>query len=387
MLTRRTALQLTAAALAAPRTLLAAPKPDWSAGIMATTMHRTPDAKDLGGWGYAISLYLYGQYLFFKRTGDKKYLDYIQRWVDAHVSDAGVIDRKIDALDYMLPGNLLLILHKETGAAKYKTAADSIRARFDTYPRTAGGGFWHALSRQHQLWLDGMFMSMPFLVRYGAQYNDLSYACDEAAKQLLIYASHLNDTTTGLMFHAYDESGAQPWADPTTHHSAYFWCRAIGWFGMAIIEVLELMPHTHSQRPKLLAQLRQLAAAYKKYQDPTSGLWFQIVDKGSLAANWLETSSSCMFVYTLDRAIERGYIPHSYSSVVRHGHAGVLAKLDRDPDPENDQAGFAHIHDICEGTNVSGLDYYLNRKRNTDDFHGLGAFLIMNEQLTRRHLA
>ena len=91
-----------------------------------------------------------------------------------------------------------------------------------------------------------------------------------------------------------------------------------------------------------------------------------------------------MFVYTLDRAIERGYIPKheasSYASVVRKGHAGVVTKLDRDSD------GFAHIHDICEGTNVSDLDYYLNRKRNTDDFHGLGAFLIMNEQLTRRHL-
>src|SRR5580698_4179474 len=219
---------------------------DWSAGVIATTMHRKPTAKDLGGWGYAVSLYLYGQYLFYLRTRDKQHLDCIQGWVDSHVSLDGVIDKKIDALDYMLPGNLLLILFKETGQQRYKTAAESIRKRLDTYPRTEDGGFWHATSRQHQLWLDGMFMSIPFLVRYGAAFGEKKYTCDEAANQLLIYARLLNDPATGLMFHAYDESGKQPWADPVTHHSAIFWCRAIGWFGMALIEVLELLPHDHS---------------------------------------------------------------------------------------------------------------------------------------------
>src|SRR5665213_748203 len=120
-ITRRQALQLTAAATLAARNSLFAQPPapaapnsasDWSAGVIATTMHRKPDAKDLGGWGYAVSLYLYGQYLYYKRTGDKQHLAYIQRWVDSHVSDDGVIDRKIDALDFMLPGNLLLVLYK-----------------------------------------------------------------------------------------------------------------------------------------------------------------------------------------------------------------------------------------------------------------------------------
>src|SRR5580698_8964473 len=124
---------------------------DWSAGVIATTMHRKPAPKDLGGWGYAVSLYLYGQYLYYLRTKDRRHLEYVQGWVDSHVSDDGVLDRKnLDALDYMLPGNLLLVLHKETGQQKYKTAADAIRKRFDTYPRTADGGFWHATSRQHQ---------------------------------------------------------------------------------------------------------------------------------------------------------------------------------------------------------------------------------------------
>jgi unsaturated rhamnogalacturonyl hydrolase len=352
---------------------------DWSEGVIATTMGRTPAAPDLGSWGYAISLYLYGQYLVYKRTGARRYFTYMQQWVDSHVSGNGVIDSNIDALDYMLPGNLLLVLYKETGEPKYKTAAESIRIRLNSYPRTQDGGFWHALSRQHQLWLDGMFMSMPFLVRYGSAFNDERYACDEAVKQLLIYARHLNDPASGLMYHAYDESGAQPWAQPTTHHSSFFWCRAIGWYGMALIEVLEVLPHDHSRRNELIGLVRQLAGSYKTYQDNATGLWYQVVDKGAVSGNWLETSSSCMYVYTLDRAMDRGYISRRYASVARKGYHGVISKVFVGSD------GSAHITNICEGTNVGDLDYYLARGRETDDFHGLGAFLIMNEQVRGKY--
>lgn len=355
----------------------AAPSGDWSEAVIASTMHRTPNPADLGKWGYAISLYLYGQYLVYKRTGNKKYLDYIKDWVDSHVNDAGEIDRKITALDYMLPGNLLIVLYKETGQQKYRTAADTIRHTFDTYPRTADGGFWHALSRQHQLWLDGMYMSMPFLVRYGQAFNDEKYACGEAVKQLLIYAKHLNDPPSGLMYHAYDESGQQPWAQPVTHHSSFFWCRAIGWYGMALIEVLEVLPHNHAQRNDLIKLVRQLAAAYEKYQDPETGRWYEVVDKATTPGNWLETSSSSMYTYTLSRAIERGYIGKHYAGVMQKGYKGVLSQVTRD------EEGFAHIANICGGTNVGDLQFYLDRPRNTDDFHGIGAFLIMNEQLRK----
>jgi unsaturated rhamnogalacturonyl hydrolase len=147
---------------------------------------------------------------------------------------------------------------------------------------------------------------------------------------------------------------------------------------MAIIEVLEIMPHDHPRRADLIAQLRQLATAYEKFQDPATGLWYQIVDKATLPGNWLETSSSCMYTYTLSRAMERGYISKQFAATSKKGYAGVLTKLSRDTD------GFAHIADICEGTNVADLAYYLARPRSTDDFHGLGAFLIMNEQLRKK---
>src|SRR5918911_622196 len=367
-------------------------KIDWSKELVESTMKRYPTAQDLGAWGYAKSLYLYGQYLVWKRTGDKRYLQYIKDWVDSHVDaegrvtntdkDGKVTEIKFDNLDSMLPGNLLLLLYQETREAKYKIAADKIRKRFDTYPRTKDGGFWHATSasRQWQLWLDGVFMSMPFLVRYGKLFGDSVYANDEASKQLLVYASHLNDPKTGLMFHAYDESGAQKWADPVTHHSAEFWCRAMGWFGMTLIEVLEILPKNHPKRAQLIAQVQQLVKAYAKYQDEKTGLWYQVVDKGDLPDNWLETSSSSMYTYTISMAVKRGYVDKSYLKVARKGYQGVLTKISLGAD------GLTNLTDICEGTNVADLAYYFARKRNVNDFHGLGAFLIMNEKFVNKTL-
>ena len=350
---------------------------DWSREVVDSTIKRFPTAESLKGWGYAKSLYLYGQYLVYLRTGEKRYLDHIRQWIDLHVDENGVINRPINALDYMLPGNLCLILYKETKQDRYKLCAASIRKTFDTYPRTKEGGFWHANtpSRQWQLWADGVFMGMPFLARYGKMFGDSKYTNDEAAKQLLVYYKHLNNPETGLLHHAYDESGAQPWADPKTRVSAYFWCRAIGWYAMTLIEILDLLPQNHPQRTDLIAIVRQLAKAFERYQDPATGLWYQIVDKGGVEGNWLETSSSSMYSYMMWQGVKRGYLPKPYRDVALKGYRGVLTKLSKGED------GLTNLVDICEGTNVSDLAYYFARKRHANDFHGVGAFLIMNEQL------
>jgi len=369
------------------------PKPtDWSVAMVESTMKRFPTACDLGSWGYAKSLYLYGQYLVYKRTGDPRHLQYIKAWLDSHVDANGVVTNtnaekkqveiKFNNLDSMLPGNLLLLMYLETNDNKYKLAAERIRLRFNNYPRTKDGGFWHAAStsREWQLWGDGVFMSMPFLVRYGLIFGDSKYANDEATKQLTIYASHLNDPKTGLMFHAYDESGQSKWADPTSKHSAEIWCRAMGWFGMTLIEVLELLPNDHPKRAAMIAQLRQLVKAWANFQDKKTGLWYQIVDKADTPGNWLETSSSSMYTFVTWVAVDRGYVDKTYMKAARRGYAGVLTKISLDAD------GMTNIIDICEGTNVADLAYYLARKRNTNDFHGLGAFLIMNEKFMNKTL-
>src|SRR6266446_3194433 len=117
------------------------PNTDWSKAVVESTIKRNPTAESLKGWGYAKSLYLYGEYLVYLRTHEKKYLQHVKDWIDLHIDDKGTINRPINALDYMLPGNLCLILYKETKEAKYKGCADNIRKVFDNYPRTKDGGF------------------------------------------------------------------------------------------------------------------------------------------------------------------------------------------------------------------------------------------------------
>jgi unsaturated rhamnogalacturonyl hydrolase len=231
------------------------------------------------------------------------------------------------------------------------------------------------------LWGDGVFMSMPFLVRYGNMFGDSKYANDEAVLQLLTYDNHLNDRTTGLMFHAYDESGQSAWADKETKHSAERWCRAMGWFGMTLIEVLEILPRDHPMRPMLIGQVKLLVKAWSRYQDEKTGLWYQVVDKGNDPANWLETSSSSMYTYVTAMAVDRGYVEKQLANVVQKGYAGVLTKISM-----GREDGLTYLADICEGTNVADLAYYFARKRNVNDFHGLGAFLIMNEKFMNKTL-
>ncbi len=363
-----------AAVATQPAPLPTAGSLDWSKAVVDSTMKRYPNPAELGSWTYARALFLMGEYMVWKRTGDPRYFQYVKGWVDAHVDAQGNIDHNLDSLDSMLPGNLLLLMYQETKEEKYKLAADKIRQRFNTYPRTTDGGFWHATStsRQQQLWLDGVFMSMPFLARYGRLFGDNPYANDEAARQLIVYASHLH-SSEGLLYHAYDESGASVWADPMTHHSPEFWGRAMGWFGMTLIDVLDVLPASDPKRSQLIAILQDLVHGLAKYQDSHTGLWYQVVDKGSVPGNWLETSSSSMYSYVISMAVKRGYVDKSYDASANKGYRGVLTKLSLDAD------GQANITDICEGTNVADVKYYFARKRNTNDFHGLGAFLIMNE--------
>ncbi|WP_217555175.1 glycoside hydrolase family 105 protein [Streptomyces sp. GbtcB6] len=348
---------------------------DWSTAVVESTMARyTPST--VGGWSYPVGLYLYGQYLTYRRTQDARYLAYIKDYVDRFVKSDGSIDQSFNSLDSMQAGRLLVILHHETGQDRYRKAAQKIRDRLNTYPRTSDGGFWHAdaSSRAHQLWSDGVYMVNPFLVEYGKEFGDSAYTDDEAARQLAVYGGHLQ-VASGLLRHAYDESRSASWADPVTGLAPEHWCRAVGWYAMAVVNVLDAIPVNQPRRPQLLTIFGRLAAALEKYQDPATGRWFQVIDKGGRGDNWTETSCSSMFTYALSRGAQQHYLDPHYTDVARRGYRGVLAELSVGSDGRTDLAG------ISVGTNVGDFAYYVARTRATDDFHGLGAFLIMNEQL------
>jgi unsaturated rhamnogalacturonyl hydrolase len=309
---------------------------------------------------------------------DPAYLAYIKAWADNHVDADGHVNHSFNNVDSMQPGNVLLILHKETGDPRYKTAADQIRTRITTYPRTSDGGMWHSTGKTNELWADGVFMAQPFLLRYGIAYGDEAYSYEEVTKNLTVYFRHLK-ASNGLLYHAYDEDRDAPWKpDPKTGTSAFFWARAMGWTAMTLIEVLDLLPRNHPRRAELIDDVRHLARGFARYQNWQTGRWFQVVDKGNDPDNWTETSASAMYTFMLSAAVDRGYISPLYNIAARRGYQGVLKKVSIGPD------GRANVYDISEGTNVGDLNYYYARRRNTNDLHGLGAFLLMNEQLQFR---
>jgi unsaturated rhamnogalacturonyl hydrolase len=360
------------------------PVRDWSDDMVRSTMQRfTPGT--IGGWSYPVALYLLGQYQVYQRTGDPARLSYIRQWADRFAGTSQTFSN----LDSMLGGRVYLLLYKETGDTKYRDAAKKIHDRFATYPKTSDtrypliGGFWHATSesRQGQLWADGVFMSQPFMAEWGRDaattQADRDMSFNQAADQLLIYASHLQQPN-GLMKHAYDEPRDETWSDNTTGLAPEYWCRAIGWFGMATIQILDTIPSTHPKRGQLISIVQNLVRGFKTYQDPATGRWFQVVDKGSQAGNWTETSCSAMYTYTVDRAIEKGYVDAAtYQAVADKGFDGVLKKIRLGSD------NLTYLDTICEGTNVGDYNYYINRAQKTNDFHGLGAFLFMFEQLRK----
>lgn len=382
-------------------TLLAHPAvaTDWGRAIVEGVMRRHPDPAALGSWNYPAAFYLYGQFLVFARTHEPRYLAYIRHWVDGQLDPEGRPAQPLDALDRIMPGLLLVRLADATGEARYRRAAETLRRALDTYPRTRDGGFWHSRKLGYRLWglghtirtggslwgfwhtnrpegrlwADGAFMTVPFLLAYGASFQDAKANRDEAARQLQVYAAHLQDPATGLLYHAYDETRRAPWLAPGTDHAQEFWCRAVGWYGLALVTGLDHLGD-HPARPALLVVLECLAAALARYQDQDSGRWFQVMDKGSLRGNWTEASCSSMHATVLAHAARRRYLPSHYAKVAAHGYQGVIEQLSLNAEGE------VELRDISAGTSVGSLDFYLARPRLTNDLHGLGAFLIMHEE-------
>jgi unsaturated rhamnogalacturonyl hydrolase len=357
---------------------------DWSVEMSNMILNTASSHMD---WIYEDGLLLEGIMRVYKRTNDVRYLNFIKEWAEYHIAEDGTIMNdpttinELINLDNIMPGFLVLHLYKETGIEKFKLAADKIRLRFDTYPRNPDSCFWHGTDLPGQLWLDGLYMGMPFMVTYGKMFNDENYAYSEAIRQFKKHIDYLMDKETGLLYHAYDYYSLAPWALPPYKRSPYVWGRAVGWTVMGLTEILDIIPEGFPQRDSIVNQYITVLKVLAKYQDPNTGLWYQVVDHQTDPRNWLETSCSSMYVYSMSRAIQKGFLDTSYSKNVELGYSGVLSKI------SEDDSKMVYLKDICEGTDVSAdIQYYFDRVRYTNDYHGLGSFLIMNEMLGYNNL-
>ena len=232
------------------------------------------------------------------------------------------------------------------------------------------------------MWLDGLYMGEPFYAEYAATFHE-DAAFDDIARQFVLMELHSRDTKTGLLYHGWDESKQQRWANPTTGRSPNFWGRAMGWYAMALVDVLDYFPEHHPQRRELLAILQRLATSVEKYQDRKSGLWYQVLDKAKAKGNYLEASASCMFVYALAKAVRHGYLPASYLSVARKGYQGITTRfIEAEPGGGVNLKGTVSVAGLGGNPYRDGsYEYYLSEKVVTNDPKGVGAFLLASVEM------
>ena len=331
-------------------------------------------------WTYDHGLVLKGIERVWNNTGDAQYLKFIQQSMDHFVNDDGSIRTySVDEynIDNILPGRNLLLLYKVTGQAKYKKAAGLLRSQLKTHPRTSDGGFWHKKIYPYQMWLDGLYMGEPFYAEYATTFREPK-AFDDIARQFILMERHSRDRKTGLLYHGWDESRKQRWANPETGRSPNFWARAMGWFGMALVDTLDHFPRNHPQRREIIAILNRYAQAVAAYQNPQSGLWYQVLDKGDAKGNYFEASAACMFVYALARGVRNGYLPAHYLRVAENAYRGILRDFIK-----VDATGRLTL----EGTVIVGglggnpyrdgsYEYYLSEKVIPNDPKGVGALIL-----------
>jgi unsaturated rhamnogalacturonyl hydrolase len=360
--------------------------PGWGVRFADTVIARWPDPATIdpakNGWEYNTGIVLFGMAKMYDATKDPRYLDYIKRWVDGYVNEQGVLgwdQSRTHNLDYIQPGMLVLFLHERTGDPRYKAAAKTVREAFDRIPKNADGGFWHKSQYPNEMWIDGIYMGQPFLVNYGRLFDDAAFGNDMAVFQSTLAAQHCLDPKTGLLYHAWDQDRNATWADPKTGRSPIIWGRGMGWFVMAMVDILEQLPPSHPGYPRLHALLKGNVAGLAAAQDPKSGLWFQVLDRGaSLPGNWIETSSSGMFIYAIRKGIRLGLVDAKYGPVTDRAWKGLQATF------EQDAAGRPVFTGAVQGMGVqTDAAGYLKIPRLRNSTHGLMAVMIAASEMER----
>ena len=340
-------------------------------------------------WNYELGVVLNSMWKVWLETKDPKYYNYIKNNIDYFVTDDGKIKTynfEKFRLDDIIPGRVVLDLYKKTGEKKYKIAADLLRKQLSEQPRTKDGGFWHKEIYPQQMWLDGLYMAEPFYAEYAKIFNEPKDYGD-IAKQFILMYNHALDPKTGLLYHGWDESKTQKWANSKTGDSPSFWGRSIGWYLMGLVDVLDYFPQNNPQRNELISILQKESKALWDYMDKKTNLWYLIIDKPGKKGNYLEASASVMFCYVFAKGAKKGYLNKKYFNYAGEIFKGIennLIKIDKNGLPE--------LINTIGGAGLGGksyrdgsFDYYASEPKRTNDFKGLGPLISASLELENSH--
>ena len=350
---------------------------NWPDKIIESAMsfYPNPDKYDSD-----VAFFMNAVIVRWKETKNQSYFNYVKKWADRFIDSHGAIDPKyykVDEyrLDNLLPGRVFLSLHDVTKDARYKSAAQQLRQQLQYQPRTSDGGYWYRQTYPYQMWLDGIYASAVFLMQYGKAFNDPAMF-KEAMQQINLANEHSRDTESGLLYHGWDESGNPSWANEDTGASHEFWSRGIALYYLTLLECIEYIPLESSDRKELGMMFRELTKPVQKFEDPKSGLWYQVINKSYEPRNWLETSSSAMFAYGFAKGHNKGILDKTYLAAAQK----VFVSLQRDYIFFDDQGRLYFDGTVKSGT-PGNMDSYLSTERRVNDYKGLGALLYLSMEL------
>lgn len=372
--------------------LVLAAKP-YSVRMADSEMKRNPESwmidfsKKLK-WDYCNGLELQSIYQVWKRTADPRYFNYVKSYADTIVAEDGTItgyksdDQNLDKLN---SGKILFDLYAKTKEEKLKKAMDLLRDQINRQPRTSDGGFWHKKIYPNQMWLDGLYMASPYLAEYAYRFGEKGLY-DEVANQILLVAKHTYDPKTGLYYHGWDESKKQRWSNPETGTSPNFWSRSMGWYMMAIVDVLDFLPADHPKRPEIINILTNLSQSLDKFRDKKTGMWYQVTDKMNEKGNYVESSGSIMFIYAWVKGGQKGYLPKAYVEKGLKAYNQFVKKFIKE-----NKDGTISLTDACSVAGLGGqpryrdgsYQYYISEPKRDNDPKAVAPFIMVSVLLNK----
>ena len=342
------------------------------------TLMRKFDAQDLPPkpqFHYHQGVFLSGMHETWKLCGEEKYFEYMKAWIDSVFNpDGSIVYCHFANLDDIMPGILLFRILDRTGDKFYETCLASVWEEVEAIPTNPEGGFWHGTECTNQMWLDGLYMSGPFIAEYAKRFDKPEWAKKIVANALMM-RNKTHDPYTGLMYHAWDGQREKPWADKFHGRAPVFWGRSRGWVPGALLNELDQLPEDIVGREEVLHMCTDLLKALCRYQSE-EGRWYQVVNKGDQEGNWLENSCSCLYVAALCKAMRLGYMGEEYADAARRGYEAVINSLEWKGED-------LQIGNVCIGTGVGDYAFYCARPTSVNDLHGAGAFLLMCTEMQK----
>jgi|WetSurMetagenome_2_1015567.scaffolds.fasta_scaffold180786_1 unsaturated rhamnogalacturonyl hydrolase len=360
-------------------------KVPWSVKMANSEMKRFPalwmvDFQKEKRWNYTQGLEGLAFLRLSEVTGNKIYFNYAKGFADSLIDANGrILNYKMTNynIDQVNPGRMIFILYDKTNDPRYRIVIDTLRQQLRTQPRTPEGGFWHKKVYPNQMWLDGLYMGEPFYAEYAKRYNEPDDFSD-IINQFRLAASHTYDPVTGLYRHAWDSSKKMPWADKETGQSPHAWGRAMGWFAMAIVDALDYIPEDQPGRGELITTLNTLVEGIVKVQDPVTGGWYQVPDRSGDQGNYIETSCTSMFTYSILKGIRMGYLNDKYLVNARMAYQGLIKNF-----ITTNVDGTVTLTRVCSVAGLGGnpyrdgsYEYYINEQIRDNDPKGVAPFIM-----------